>query len=81
MAGYVPFGEELEDPHEICQEILRKPLQFPAYMKDPSTNQFISQLLSKNPDSRLGGSFSNLKSHAFLKKIEWVDRMLFRIHF
>ena len=33
MAGYVPFGEEAEDPYEIYQEILKKPLAFPNYMK------------------------------------------------
>ena len=49
MAGYVPFGEEAEDPYEIYQEILKKSLSFPNYMKCGAANSFIIQLLSKTP--------------------------------
>jgi hypothetical protein len=40
-------------------------------MKDPNSNSFISQLLSKNADSRLGGSFSDLKKHSFFNNFDW----------
>lgn len=40
-------------------------------MKDPVSNTFISQLLSKNPDSRLGGSYTDLKKHAFFNGFDW----------
>ena len=76
MAGYVPFGEEAEDPYEIYQEILKKPLTFPSYMKDPVANSFITQLLNKLPELRLGGSYTSLKKHAFLAPIEWVNNLL-----
>lgn len=72
MAGYVPFGEEAEDPYEIYQEILKKPLAFPNYMKCGSANSFIIQLLSKTPEARLCGSYSSLKKHPFLAKVDWV---------
>lgn len=49
MAGEVPFGEEVEDPYLIYQQILKKPLTFPIYMKDQAANSFITQLLSKVP--------------------------------
>lgn len=71
MAGYVPFGEDAEDPYEIYQEILKNPLTFPKHMKDPVSNSFVSQLLSKNPDSRLGGSYSDLKKHPFFQGFDW----------
>lgn len=32
-------------------------------MKDEKINSFITILLAKNPESRLGGSFANLKKH------------------
>lgn len=40
-------------------------------MRDPVSNSFISQLLSKNPDSRLGGSYSDLKKHLFFQGFDW----------
>jgi hypothetical protein len=32
-------------------------------MKDEKINSFISLLLNKNPETRLGGSYANLKKH------------------
>ena len=40
-------------------------------MKDTNSNSFISQLLSKNPDSRLGGSYSDIKKHPFFGNFDW----------
>jgi len=40
-------------------------------MKDAAINAFITLLLSKNPETRLGGSFSNLKKNHVFEKIEW----------
>lgn len=40
-------------------------------MRDSVSNAFISQLLSKNADSRLGGSYSDLKKHAFFQGFDW----------
>lgn len=42
-------------------------------MKDSSMNSFISLLLNKNPETRLGGSFSNLKKNAIFTHIEWHE--------
>jgi len=72
MAGFVPFGEDAEDPMEIYQEIVKNPLKFPKHMKDEKVNSFICLLLNKSPESRLGGSFSNLKKHPAFEKISWV---------
>ena len=77
MAGFVPYGEDAEDPLQIYQEILKNPLKFPKHMKDVSINSFITLLLSKNPESRLSGSFSNLKKLPIFSKIEWVLISLF----
>lgn len=41
-------------------------------MKDDKINSFITMLLAKNPESRLGGSFSNLKKHPIFAKFSWV---------
>lgn len=44
-------------------------------MRDPVSNSFISQLLSKNADSRLGGSYSDLKKHMFFQGFDWHQLM------
>jgi serine/threonine protein kinase len=49
MAGFVPFGEDAEDPLQIYQEIIRTPLKFVKNMKDTRINAFVSILLNKNP--------------------------------
>ena len=46
MCGLVPFGEELEDPFEIYQEIvMSQTVDFPGYMKDPEAKRLIKQFL------------------------------------
>ena len=77
IAGFVPFGEDAEDPMQIYQEIIKNPLKFPKHMKDERVNSFISLLLTKNPESRMGGSFANLKKHQAFDKISWVKIFLF----
>lgn len=72
MAGYVPFGEDAEDPFEIYQEILTSSLKFPKHMNNASACLLISQLLNKNPSLRLGGSYSKLKNHNFFTHFDWV---------
>eukprot|EP00330_Aristerostoma_sp_ATCC50986_P009572 CAMPEP_0114603228 /NCGR_PEP_ID=MMETSP0125-20121206/25661_1 /TAXON_ID=485358 ORGANISM="Aristerostoma sp., Strain ATCC 50986" /NCGR_SAMPLE_ID=MMETSP0125 /ASSEMBLY_ACC=CAM_ASM_000245 /LENGTH=168 /DNA_ID=CAMNT_0001813875 /DNA_START=1482 /DNA_END=1988 /DNA_ORIENTATION=- len=34
LAGCVPYGDELDDPYEIYEEILTKPVRFPGFVKD-----------------------------------------------
>ncbi|EAR92057.2 CGMP-dependent kinase 9-1 (macronuclear) [Tetrahymena thermophila SB210] len=71
MCGYVPFAEEAEDPYEIYEEIIKKEIQFPAYMKDAVAKQLMLQLLNKIPEIRLGGSYNALKSNAWFKNFDW----------
>lgn len=32
MCGYVPFGEEAEDPYEIYEDIIKKEIGYPDYL-------------------------------------------------
>jgi hypothetical protein len=41
-------------------------------MNNSQANLLISQLLSKNPGLRLGGSYNNLKNHIFFNNFAWV---------
>jgi cGMP-dependent protein kinase len=80
MAGFVPFGEDAEDPLQIYQEIIKNTLKFPKHMKDQTINSFISLLLNKNPETRLGGSFANLKKNPVFSGIEWVPIILYSMN-
>jgi cGMP-dependent protein kinase len=41
LAGFVPFGEDLEDPTLVYKEILKKDLTFPDYFKDKNAKKLI----------------------------------------
>ena len=69
---FLPFGNKSEDPYEIYQQILKQKLSFPSKLKDNNAKVFIRQLLDKNPEARLGGSYASLKAHAFFEDFDWV---------
>jgi len=71
----VPFGEEAEDPYDIYEQIITKPIKFPKYLKDLRAKALMNQLLSKVPEVRLGGSFATLKANAWFEKFDW-DKLL-----
>ncbi|OMJ89801.1 hypothetical protein SteCoe_7976 [Stentor coeruleus] len=68
----VPFGEEENDPYVVYEMIQQGKLVFPtnADNKD-KIKDLLVQLLSKNPATRLGGSFENLKAHHWFIGINW----------
>ncbi len=73
ISGYVPYGEEAEDPYEIYDDIMKKPLTFPNYVNDEKGKTFIEQLLSKFPEARTGGSFAALKANSWFSGFDWDD--------
>lgn len=58
MCGYVPFGEEAEDPYDIYEEIIKKNIAYPNYLEDKKSKKLMEQLLSKIPEIRLGGGYN-----------------------
>lgn len=72
MCGMVPFGEEAEDPYEIYEEIIKKPLKYPSYVEDKKAKKLMEQLLNKVPEIRLGTSYAALKSNPFFSNFDWV---------
>jgi len=75
MCGMVPFGEEAEDPYDIYEQIITKPIKFPKYLKDLRAKALMNQLLSKVPEVRLGGSFATLKANIWFEKFDW-DKLM-----
>lgn len=68
----VPFGEEENDPYVVYEMVQQGKFSFPqnADNKD-KIKDLLTQLLSKNPAARLGGTFENLKSHPWFIGINW----------
>ena len=78
LFGMVPFGEDEEEPYGIYQKVQERKLEFPGWMeKNSKTRAIITQLLSKNPPKRIGGSIENLKNHTWFSGFEW-DKLIAR---
>ena len=72
VCGGVPFGEEDDDSYLIFEKILNGRINYPFNVNPGRDIQnFIEQLLSKNPALRIGGSFENLRKTAWLKEADW----------
>ena len=76
--GFVPFGEDDEDPILIYEKILEHRLE----LKDLSykcthLKEILIQLLNKNPAARTCGGFTYLKSNKWFMNFNW-DRLMSR---
>ncbi|EGR32862.1 protein kinase domain protein [Ichthyophthirius multifiliis] len=79
MCGAVPFAEDAEDPYEIYEEIMKKSIQYPGFLKDKNSKSLINQLLNKTPELRIGGSFAALKANPWFDTFDFdklMDRQL-----
>lgn len=76
MCGFVPFGEDEDDPFNVYKTIINSKLQFPPYFITPENSNaksFITLLLSKVPEARLNGSYTGLKAHKWFDDFDWVN--------
>ena len=76
MCGYVPFGEDCEDPYEVYKMIADQELSYPTYFVTEKSNKLakkmMEQLLNRSPDARLGGSYAALRAHPWFENLDWV---------
>jgi len=54
VCGYLPFGNDLEDPSEVCTAVLKDKLKFPYQYRDSHGRTLIEGLLCRRPQMRLG---------------------------
>lgn len=60
-----------EDVPKLYSRIKKAKLQFPSTVT-PELEDFLSRVLNKDPETRLGGyNKDDLKNHAFFKNIDW----------
>lgn len=75
LTGNYPFGNSCEDPQQVFEEILQKPLQFPGSLRDSAGIALVKHLLNKTPELRLGESYSKLKTHPWFDSFDWVSNL------
>ena len=71
MCGAVPFAEDIEDPYKVYEEIIKKAVIFPSFVKDKKLKSIIERMLNKVPEARLGGSYPKLKADRWFKDFDW----------
>ncbi|CAD8139151.1 unnamed protein product [Paramecium octaurelia] len=71
LCGGMPYGEEVNDPYDIYDFIVTKELTFPNFLQDEQAKICIRQLLSQQPETRLGNSIADLKAHAWFEGFDW----------
>lgn len=72
LYAMVPFGEQETDPYMVYELVQQGKLNFPPESDNKDkVKDLIAQLLSKNPATRIGGSFDNLKIHPWFIGINW----------
>jgi len=75
LTGLPPFYDE--NVNKMYRMILSEPLTFPDSMS-PEAQDLISQLLDRNPETRLGASandYEDIKKHPFFAPLNW-DKVL-----
>jgi cGMP-dependent protein kinase len=77
LFGYLPFGDEEEEPYAIYEKILDHELNFPSWVENRAPcKMLIEQLLNRNPSIRTGGSVDTLKGHTWFLGLNWEKQAL-----
>ena len=72
LCGNLPFGDDLDDPLQVYECVVRRQVVFPKYLKlTPEVKSLIDQLFSKNAMQRTGGSVEILRTHPWFQKFDW----------
>ena len=56
LIGKLPFGDNLEDPFNIYEEIIKSQIKYPRNI-DQNTKSILNRLLNKNVQARLGNGY------------------------
>ena len=70
LIGKLPFGDNLEDPFNIYEEIIKSQIKYPRSI-DQNTKSILNRLLSKNVQARLGNGYDELKNHPYFGGQSW----------
>ena len=71
ICGKIPFGDEdMEDPMEFYNVMIRQNLTFPSAIHDEQFKDIVSKLLIKDPNKRLS-HYSQIRNHEYFKDFDW----------
>ncbi|CAL1154172.1 unnamed protein product [Cladocopium goreaui] len=68
VCGPLPFGQDLEDPKQVFQEILLAKVSFPEHFTNLTGKHLLRSLLRKNSQLRIGGVNG-------LQDVSWVPSL------
>merc|ERR1719188_2128838 len=54
VCGYLPFADDLDNPTEVCQAVLKAALTFPSRYKCEKGRALMTGMLKRRPKGRLG---------------------------
>jgi len=70
VCGYLPFADDLDNPTEVCQAVLKASLAFPSRYRDQAGKALMTGMLRRQPRKRQGAGingYEDLKSAEFFK--------------
>ena len=71
ICGKLPFGDEdMEDPMEFYNAMIKEDLRFPSAIHDEEFKDLVSKLLIKDPNRRLC-QYLQIKHHEYFKDLDW----------
>ena len=71
ICGKLPFGDEdMEDPMEFYNVMIKQDLTFPPFVTDDIFKDLISKLLIKDSNKRLC-QYTQIRNHEYFKDFDW----------
>jgi cGMP-dependent protein kinase len=70
VCGQLPFGEDIEDPMEFYNVMIKQSLTFPSFVNDHLFKDLIQKLLIKDPNKRLS-QYMKIREHPYFKDFDW----------
>jgi len=68
VTGKLPFGDDKRTEHDVLISVLEDPLRFPGKYADNAGRNFMTQILNKVPERRLGAKgWEEVKVHKYFK--------------
>lgn len=74
VCGPLPFGQDLEDPKQVFQEILLAKVSFPEHFTNLTGKHLLRSLLRKNSQLRIGGvnGLQDVREHEYFRKFSFA---------
>lgn len=72
LMSKLPFGDLIDDPLSIYQEIMKSQIKFPRNL-DKNAKTLLNRLLNKNEQNRLGNGYDEIKNLSYFSSANWDE--------